>query len=44
MYSLGWVTTSGHSLPLTAVGVMFVIMGMVGKLTGAMDQIGGTLA
>ena len=53
MYSLpsafgewrGWVTTSGHSLPLTAVGAMFVIMGMVGKLTGAAkDQIGGTMA
>ena len=32
-----------HLLPLTAVGAMFVIMGMVGKLTGAVDQICGTL-
>ena len=37
------VSLPGHSLPLTHVGAMFVIMGMVGKLTGAKDQIGGTL-
>ena len=48
----GWVdnfqdlSLPGHLLPLTAVGGMFVIMGMGGKLTlpGAKDQIGGTLA
>jgi len=33
------VSLPGHSLPLTAVGAMFVIMGMVGKLAGAGDQI-----
>ena len=38
-----WVTASrtclsGHLLPLTAVGAMFVIMGMPGKLTGAMPS------
>ena len=40
------VSLSDHLLPLTAVGAMFVIMdmvGIVGKLTGAEDQIGGTL-
>ena len=29
------VSLPGHSLPLTAMGAMFVIMGMVGKLAGA---------
>ena len=35
------VSLSGHSLPLTAMGAMFVIMGMVGKLAGAAgnDQV-----
>ena len=36
------VSLPGHSLPLTAMGAMFVIMGMVGKLagTGSPDQVG----
>ena len=37
------VPLPSHLLPLTAVGAMFVIMGMVGKLIGAEDQICGTL-
>jgi len=36
------VSLPGHSLPLTAMGAMLVMMGMVGKLAGAAvnDQVG----
>ena len=34
------VTLPGHSLPLTAIGAMFVIIGMVGKVSGLSENTG----